>query len=71
MQTALEPFMQPGVQETKKKNILLSTLLSLCEGKRREGFEKNAARKKSRRSDVLSRRTAISALELLRSDRTQ
>lgn len=28
MQTALEPFMQPGVQETKE-NILLSTLLSL------------------------------------------
>lgn len=28
MQTALEPFMQPGVQETYK-NILLSTLLSL------------------------------------------
>lgn len=28
MQTALEPFMQPGIQETKE-NILLSTLLSL------------------------------------------
>ena len=36
MQTALEPFMQPGVQETKE-NILLSTLLSLLASARGKG----------------------------------
>lgn len=42
MQTALEPFRQPGVQETKE-NVLLSTLLSLlasARGEKERGAEK-------------------------------
>lgn len=66
MQTALEPFMQPGVQETKE-NILLSTLLSLLasgRGKGERGLKKSVEKKKkvSPRSDVLSGRAARSAL---------
>lgn len=70
MQTALEPFMQPGVQETKE-NILLSTLLSLlasARGKGERGAEKrkkkNLWRKKKKvspRSNVLSGMAARSA----------